>query len=652
MISIDNVYLQFTGREIFKGISFLATPKDKIGLVGKNGAGKTTLLKIILGRQIPDSGQVTCPADTSMGYLPQEIHSTSEQTVYDEAKTAYQHVLDLEKKIEHINHELSTREDYESEDYLGLIDRLTELNERFAILGGNKFEENIEKTLLGLGFERSDFQRPLTEFSGGWRMRVELAKILLQSPDVLLLDEPTNHLDIESIQWLEEFLANYRGAVLLISHDRAFLNNVTNRTIEITLGRIHDYPVSYSEFVGLREERRQLQLAAYRNQQKAIEDTKQFIERFRYKASKADQVQSRVKQLEKMERIEIEEEDKARVNIRFPDAPRAGSIVVEAEDLSKAYGQHQVLKSIDMIIERGERIAFVGKNGEGKTTLSKIIVGGLDYTGNMRLGHNVQIGYFAQNQETLLDGEKTVFQTIDDVAVGDIRTKIRDILGAFLFSGEDVDKKVKVLSGGEKSRLALARLLLKSYNLLVLDEPTNHLDMHSKDILKNALLNYNGTLIVVSHDREFLDGLTNRLFEFRDKKVKEFRGNIFEFLEKKKMQSLQELEKNSKVAGPPDEEKTNALQEGKKEYEQRKHLDRQIRKAQKNVDGCEEKISKLEAEIHAMDKMMAEPDKKLENKDQDDFFKKYNELKKKLHDEMWNWENLSQKLELLKSKRI
>jgi len=630
----------------------MATPKDKIGLVGKNGAGKTTLLKIILGKQLPDSGQVTCPADTSMGYLPQEIRSTSQKTVYEEAKTAYQHILDLEKKIEHINVELATREDYESDTYLALIDRLTELNERFAILDGKKFEENIEKTLLGLGFERTDFQRSLNEFSGGWRMRVELAKILLQSPDVLLLDEPTNHLDIESIQWLEEFLANYKGTVILISHDRAFLNNVTNRTIEITLGKIYDYPVSYSKFVELREERRQLQFAAYRNQQKAIEETEQFIERFRYKATKADQVQSRVKQLEKMERIEIEEEDKASMNIRFPDAPRAGAIVVEAEEMSKAYGEHQVLKNIDMILERGERVAFVGKNGEGKTTLSKIIVGELDYTGKLKLGHNVQIGYFAQNQETLLDLEKTVFQTIDDVAVGDIRTKIRDILGAFLFSGEDVDKKVKVLSGGEKSRLALARLLLKSYNLLVLDEPTNHLDMHSKDILKNALLNYNGTLIVVSHDREFLDGLTNRLYEFRDKKIKEFRGNIFDFLEKKKMQSLQELERNQKSTNQPASETVSTNVENKKNYERNKQLDREIRKAQKKVDNSEERISRLEEEIQTMDEQMVEPDKKLDNNKQEVFFRKYNELKKELQDEMWNWEKLAQKVELLKTKRF
>lgn len=652
MISLDNVYLQFTGREIFKGVSFMATEKDKIGLVGKNGAGKTTLLRVILGQQIPDSGQVTSSPDTSMGHLPQEIRSSSDKTVYEEAKTAYQHILDMEKRIEHINHELSTREDYESDSYLMLIDRLTELNERFTILGGNKFEENIEKTLLGLGFERLDFQRPLTEFSGGWRMRVELAKILLQGPDVLLLDEPTNHLDIESIQWLEEFLSNYRGTVILISHDRAFLNNVTNRTIEITLGKIHDYPVPYSKYLVQREERRQLELASYRNQQKTIEDTQNFIDRFRYKASKADQVQSRIKQLEKMDRIEIEEEDTSAINIRFPDAPRAGSIVVEAEELSKAYGDHLVLNQIDMTIERGERIAFVGKNGEGKTTLSKIIVGDLDHSGKLKIGHNVQIGYFAQNQDTLLDEEKTVLKTIDDVAVGDVRTKIRDILGAFLFSGEDVDKKVKVLSGGEKSRLAMTQLLLKSNNLLVLDEPTNHLDMRSKDILKNALLNYNGTLIVVSHDREFLDGLTNRLYEFRNKKIKEFRGNIFEFLEKKKMQSLQDLERKTTEAKSKPEEAVSTSAENKRDYEEKKRMDRDIRKAQNRVNASEEKIGELEEQLSAMDEQMAEPEKQLKNENQEEFFEKYNVLKKQLQDEMWNWEKLSQKLELLKSKRI
>lgn len=651
MISIDNVYLQFLGREIFKGISFLVGEKDKIGLVGKNGAGKTTLLKIILGTQLPDSGQVTVPADISMGHLPQEIQVTSEKSVYEEAKTAYQHILEIEKKIDHINHELATREDYESEGYMKTIEHLNELNDRLHILGGTTFEESIEKTLIGLGFERSDFSRPLTEFSGGWCMRVELAKILLQSPDVLLLDEPTNHLDIESIQWLEDFLANYKGAVVLISHDRAFLNNVTNRTIEISLGKIYDYPVPYSTFVELREERRQLQYAAYKNQQKMIEETERFIERFRYKATKADQVQSRIKQLEKMERIEIDEEDTSSLNIRFPDAPRAGSIVVEAEHLSKAYGENQVLTNIDMVIERGERIAFVGKNGEGKTTLSKIIVGQLDHTGTLKLGHNVQIGYFAQNQETLLDGEKTVLQIIDDVAVGDIRTKIRDILGAFLFSGEDVDKKVKILSGGEKSRLALAQLLLKPHNLLVMDEPTNHLDMRSKDILKNALLNFNGSLIVVSHDREFLKGITNRLFEFKNRKIKEFRGDIFEFLEKKKIQSLQELEKPVKNSENTNACNQSTASDNKEAYENRKQLDRDIRKAQQRVDNSEDKISKLEEELNTMNKKMAEPDKNLQDTDKDSFYLKYNELKKELKNEMWNWEKLSQKLELLKSKR-
>jgi ATP-binding cassette subfamily F protein 3 len=520
MISVDQLVVSFGGFDLFKGVSFLITPKDRIGLTGKNGAGKSTMLKILAGKQLPTEGTVSFPKDTRIGYLPQHMTVDNTKTVFDETKTAFDEILNLKAEIDRVNHEIATREDYESDSYMNLIDRVTELNDRYQMVGGTNMEAEIEQTLKGLGFERNDFTRQTSEFSGGWRMRIELAKILLRKPDVFLLDEPTNHLDIESIQWLEDFLANYSGAVVLVSHDRAFLDNVTNRTIEISLGKIYDYKANYTRYLELRKEHRETQLAAYRNQQKLIEETEQFIERFRYKATKAVQVQSRTKMLEKLERIEIDDKDNSRLNIKFPPAVRSGTVVVECKHLSKSYGDLEVLNDIDLVIERGEKVAFVGKNGEGKTTLARVILGELEHTGNLKIGHNVKVGYFAQNQAQKLDENLTVLETIDQIAVGDIRTKIRDILGAFMFSGEDVDKKVKVLSGGERMRLAMIKLMLEPVNFLVLDEPTNHLDIRSKEMLKNALAGYDGTVLVVSHDREFLDGLVKCVYEFKQKKIR------------------------------------------------------------------------------------------------------------------------------------
>ncbi|MBN2612208.1 MAG: ABC-F family ATP-binding cassette domain-containing protein [Bacteroidales bacterium] len=648
MISVDQLSISFNGKDIFKNVSFLVNERDKVGLVGKNGAGKTTLLKTFVGLQKPDGGEVVVPSDVTLGYLPQELIVKDTRTVFEEVSMAFGEINKLEKDLKKLTDEIAERTDYDSKEYLRLIEKLTEKNDRYHMLGGGNREAGIEQTLTGLGFDRKDFHRPTREFSGGWRMRIELAKIILRSPDVFLLDEPTNHLDIESIQWLEDFLKNYSGAVLLISHDRAFLDNVTNRTIEISLGKIYDYKVSYSQFVELRKERREQQLSAWRNQQKTIEDTKEFIERFRYKATKAVQVQSRIRQLEKIEPIEIEEEDTASLNIRFPDAPRSGTVVFEAADITKNYGSLQVLNNINMVVERGERIAFVGRNGEGKSTLLKIIVGELDYTGTRKTGHNVNLGYFAQNQDELLDGEKTVLKTIDDIAVGDIRPKIRDILGAFLFSGEDVDKKVKVLSGGERSRLAIARLLLEPYNLLVLDEPTNHLDMRSKDVLKQALLKYNGTLIVVSHDREFLDGLVTKIYEFRDRKIAEHLGGIYDFLKKKKISSLRELEvkpSQDKPTRPPD---NNA---GKTDYADKKNLEREIRKLTNQVNSVENKISEMEQQIAEKERMISDPASNQGIINNPDFFREYENLKSKLTDEMWKWEKVHMELESLVKKR-
>ncbi len=544
MVSIEGLKVEFNARALFDGVSYVINKKDRIGLVGKNGAGKSTMLKILAGLQVPTAGTVSAPKDVTIGYLPQVMILSDKHTVMEEAEQAFGHIFELQASIERMNQELANRTDYDSESYHKLIDRFTHENERFLMMGGTNFRAEIERTLAGLGFSRDDFSRPTSEFSGGWRMRIELAKLLLRRPDVLLLDEPTNHLDIESIQWLENFLSTRCNAVVLVSHDRAFIDAVTTRTIEISCGKIYDYKVPYSRFVELRKERREQQQRAYENQQKQIQETEDFVERFRYKATKAVQVQSRIKQLDKIERLEVDDEDNSTLRLKFPPAARSGNYPIITEDLKKAYGNHVVYHDVNLTINRGEKVAFVGKNGEGKSTLVKCIMGDIDYEGKLTIGHNVQIGYFAQNQASLLDENLTVFQTIDDVAKGEIRNKIRDLLGAFMFGGpEESMKKVKVLSGGERTRLAMIKLLLEPVNLLILDEPTNHLDMKTKDILKQALMDFDGTLIVVSHDRDFLDGLVTKVYEFGNQRVKEHLCGIYEFLEAKKMENLQDLEK-------------------------------------------------------------------------------------------------------------
>ena len=542
MVSVDNLKVEFGVTPLFEDVSYVINKRDRIALVGKNGAGKSTMLKILAGIQAPTSGSVSVPRDVTIGYLPQVMILSDKHTVMEEAEMAFEHIFDLQASIERMNQELADRTDYDSENYHKLIEKFTHDNERFLMMGGTNYTAEIERTLMGLGFSREDFNRPTSEFSGGWRMRIELAKLLLRRPDVLLLDEPTNHLDIESIQWLENFLKTSAGAVVLVSHDRAFINNVTNRTIEISCGHIYDYKVAYDEFVVLRKERREQQLRAYENQQKQIQDTEDFIERFRYKATKAVQVQSRIKQLEKIVPIEIDDEDNSALRLKFPPAMRSGNYPVICDGVKKAYGSHIVFHDVTLTINRGEKVAFVGKNGEGKSTLVKCIMDEIPYEGKLTIGHNVQIGYFAQNQAQMLDENLSVFDTIDYVAKGDIRLKIRDILGAFMFGGEASDKKVKVLSGGERSRLAMIKLLLEPVNFLILDEPTNHLDMRSKDVLKEAIKEFDGTVIVVSHDREFLDGLVTKVYEFGGGVVKEHIGGIYDFLQKKKIESLNELQ--------------------------------------------------------------------------------------------------------------
>ncbi|MDA3880654.1 MAG: ABC-F family ATP-binding cassette domain-containing protein [Prolixibacteraceae bacterium] len=632
MVSVEQVKLNFGGFDLFKGFSFKVNPRDRIGLTGKNGAGKSTLLKMISGYLSPNEGSIVVPKDTIIGYLPQTMILNDTQTVYEEARLAFKELLKIEKKINKLNEEMATRTDYETDSYHDLIQRSTDLTDHFNLIGGHNYEADIEQTLVGLGFKRSDFNRQTTEFSGGWRMRIELAKLLLRKPDVFLLDEPTNHLDIESIQWLEDFLKNYNGAIILVSHDRAFLDNITTRTIEISLGQIYDYKANYSKYVELRAERREQQIAAYRNQQKTIQDTEDFINRFRYQATKAVQVQSRIKQLEKIDRIEIDEEDNSRLNLRFPPAPHSGKIIVEAKSVSKSYGELEVLKNIDLYIEKGEKIAFVGKNGEGKTTLARIIMDELEHTGKMKIGHNVKIGYFAQNQADLLDADKTVLETIDHVAVGDVRTKIRDILGAFMFSGDEVDKKVKVLSGGERTRLSMMRLMLEPVNFLVMDEPTNHLDMRSKEILKQALIDFTGTILLVSHDREFLDGLVNCVYEFRNKKIKHHPGGIYEFIRDRKIESLKELEQKQNTSKPASSKK-ESVSNNELSFEEKKEINKSIKKAEKQIGDLEADIAKLEKQIEKMDKQLANP----QNADES-LFSEYEKVKRTLEQTMYEWE--------------
>ncbi|MDP2889741.1 MAG: ABC-F family ATP-binding cassette domain-containing protein [Bacteroidota bacterium] len=639
MISVDQLVVSFGGFELFKGISLLVSPKDRIGLVGKNGAGKSTLLKILAGHQLPSSGVVSVPTDVRLGYLPQHMEIIDGRTVFEEAVTSFEEILALERRIEEINHAIATRTDYESEEYHRLLDHVTEFNERFHMLGGNNFEAEVERTLIGLGFLRSDFIRQTSEFSGGWRMRIELAKILLKRPDVFLLDEPTNHLDIESIQWLEDFLKSYNGAVVLVSHDRAFLDAVTNRTIEITLGRIYDFKSNYSRYLVLRKDLKEQQMAAYVNQQKMIEDTESFIARFRYQATKAVQVQSRIKALDRLERLEVDDEDNSALRIKFPPALRSGTIVAEAKELSKSYGKLKVLNKIDIIIERGEKVAFVGKNGEGKTTLARVILNELEYEGELKMGHNVKIGYYAQDQAKRLNPDLTVFETIDQIAVGEIRTKIRSILGGFMFSGEDTDKKVQVLSGGERSRLAMVKLMLEPVNLLVLDEPTNHLDIRSKEILKQALIDYDGTVIVVSHDREFLEGLVNCVYEFKDKKVKQHIGGIYDFLRRKKIESMKELEKKD-VNSNQEVKAQKTVEVEKVSFEERKEINKNLSRIEKSIEKTEKQIADLESDIVRMDKMLADS-----NGNDPEVFTKYDRMKKDLEHRMYEWEVLSQELE-------
>ncbi len=609
MISVNNLSVEFSSQLLFDNINYVINPKDKIALVGKNGAGKSTMLKIIAGLQKPTGGNVVVPDGVTVGYLPQQMVLEDTLTVAEEVRKVFSHVRQMHRDLDALSEEASERTDYESAEYQKLIERISSLTDMLAMEGTENYEAEMEKTLIGLGFERSDFGRPTAEFSGGWRMRIELAKLLLRRPDVLLLDEPTNHLDIESIQWLEGFLVSKAKAVVLVSHDRAFLDNVTSRTIEINLGKIYDYAVNYSKFVVLRDERIEQQMRAYRNQQKQIADTEEFIERFRYKATKSVQVQSRIKQLAKIERIEVDEIDNSRINLRFPPAPRSGDFPRIVEGVGKAYGDHQVFDGATFTLKRGEKVAFVGKNGQGKSTLVKCIMGEIPFTGSLRLGHNVKIGYFAQNQAQMLDGEYTVFDTIDRVAVGDIRTKIRDILGAFMFGGEASDKKVKVLSGGEKTRLAMIKLLLEPVNLLILDEPTNHLDMRTKDILKQAIADFDGTVIVVSHDREFLDGLVEKVYEFGGGEVKECLGGIYEFLEKKRMASLAELELSKSPAAeaksaPSKAQPTPAPDsrtERKLSYAEQREREKTLRKATKRVEEAEAAVGAREEAINAIE---------------------------------------------------
>ena len=641
MLSIDNIRVDFGGTNLFHDVSFIVNKKDRIALVGKNGAGKSTLLKIISGSQSPTAGTISKPKDFTVGYLPQVMHHIDGRTVFEEAEQAFVHIHEMEARLERMNNELAERTDYESAEYHELIEDYTHLNEQYNMMGGSHYEAEIERTLTGLGFSRADFTRPTHEFSGGWRMRIELAKLLLQHPDILLLDEPTNHLDIESIQWLEQFLARSGNAVLLVSHDRAFLNAVTNRTIEISCGRIYDYRLSYDKFMEARKERREQQLRAYENQQKEIADTKEFIERFRYKPTKAVQVQSRIKQLEKIVPIEIDEEDTSRLRLKFAPATRSGNYPVICEGVGKTFGTHTVFSGATFTINRGEKVAFVGRNGEGKTTLVRCILGELDHDGAITIGHNVETAYFAQHEAQLLDENQTVFQTIDNVATGDIRLRIRDILGAFMFGGEASDKPVKVLSGGERSRLAMIRLLLRQMNLLILDEPTNHLDMQSKDVLKEAIRDFDGTVIVVSHDREFLDGLVTKVYEFADGKVREHIGGIYDYLTSKNATNINEALTLS-TSPTTASEMPKSASASRLSYEAEKQLQKQRRKLERQVENDEQAISEIEGAIAALETVMSTAEGSTQEN-----FTKYAALKKQLDDAVATWEQNMEELEKL-----
>ena len=647
MISIDNLKVEFGIKPLFDNVSFVINDKDRIALVGKNGAGKSTMLKIICGLQKSTSGNVAIPNDTTIGYLPQVMNLQDNTTVREEVKKAFADISKMKERVDKLNEELAQRTDYESDSYMELVQKFTTEHERYMMMGADNYEAEMERTLTGLGFERTDFDRPTSEFSGGWRMRIELAKILLRRPDVLLLDEPTNHLDIESIQWLERFLQQSAKAVVLVSHDRAFINNVTNRTLEITCGRVTDYKVKYDEYVKLRAERREQQLRAYENQQKEIADIKDFIERFRYKPTKAVQVQSRIKQLEKIVPIEIDEVDNSALHLKFPPCLRSGDYPIICEDVEKSYGSHTVFSNVTLTIKRGEKVAFVGKNGEGKSTLVKCIMNEIPFGGTLKVGHNIQIGYFAQNQAQMLDGELTVFETIDNVARGDIRLKINDILGAFMFGGEASEKKVKVLSGGERSRLAMIRLLLEPVNLLILDEPTNHLDMPSKDVLKEAIKEFDGTAIVVSHDREFLDGLVSKVYEFGGGKVTEHLGGIYDYLQAhnaatidERLSSLSQTSGNKPVSSNEPQQEPSA---GKLSYAEHKEQQKKIRKAERAVAESEEKISKMEARIKELDTLLCNPDHASDMV----LITEYTDIKKAIEEEEERWEKLSEELETI-----
>lgn len=626
MISIQNLSIHFTGQDLFSDINFMIREKDRIGLVGKNGAGKTTLIRIIAGIEQPSHGSVVMSDDITIGYLPQEKNIHSTKTVLEETMTAFEEFHQIERKLSQLQDELSQRTDYESDSYQKLCEKMSALNERLTLLGGHSAEGEAERILVGLGFDHEDMTRAMNEFSNGWQMRVELAKILLRKPRLLLLDEPTNHLDIESIQWLESYLKSYYGAIFMVSHDRAFLDHITIRTIEISGGKIYDYKCAYSEFVERREERIDMQKAAYDNQQREIKEIEAFIERFRYKATKAKQVQSRVKQLEKMDVVEIDDRDKSVMHFNFPPAPHSGKVTIELNHVSKSYGEKNILNNINLLIPRGEKIAFVGRNGEGKSTLAKIISGVLDYTGEVKLGHEVKIGYYAQNQQDMLDAEKTVFETLDDVATGEMRVKVKSLLGAFLFSGETIDKKVKVLSGGEKARLSLAKMLLFPTNLLVLDEPTNHLDMLSKDILKSALIQFDGTLIVVSHDRDFLQGLTTKVYEFKKPHIKEYIGDIYDFLEEKRLKELDDLNRQRKSQ----QQQTPAASQNKIDYEAKKNEEREKRRVEKEIKKLEEQINAIEKELAMLDHIMADPSSHPEVEVNDNFYWSYGKKKEEL----------------------